>query len=91
MSSLLAIVYVWRVVEVLYLSAPASGTTAIDPPLMMTVPMIILAAACVYFGIFTDLTLGTAFGASEALLSGNPGLAEPSSATSALPIGKGGH
>ena len=69
MSSLLAIVYVWRVVEVLYLSAPASGTTANDPPLMMTVPMIILAAACVYFGIFTDLTLGTASDAPKAVPS----------------------
>jgi len=35
----------------------------------MLIPMWILAFACLFFGIFTDLTLGTAQTAAENLLS----------------------
>ena len=91
LSSLLAVVYVWRVFEVLYLTAPAEGVEASDPPLLMSVPMIILAVACVWFGVFTEVPLGTASIAADGLMSGTFGLAEPSSATSALPQGQGAH
>lgn len=87
LSSLLAVVYVWRVFEVLYLTAPTKEAS--DPPLLMLVPMVIMGGACIWFGVFTELPLGTAYTAAEGLLSGNPGLSPPSPDTSALPIGEG--
>lgn len=74
LSSLIAVIYVWRAVEVLYLQDPAEDTTARDPPALMMAPMIALAVACIWFGIDTDLTLGAAMTAAEGLLAGPIGL-----------------
>ena len=73
-GSLLAVIYVWRVVEVAYLRPPPEG---VDParneaPLTMLIPAWILIGLCVYFGIDTSLTLGVAQRAAEALLEGLP-------------------
>ena len=90
-SSLLAVAYVWRAVETLFLRAPSvTGDKAADPPGMMAAPMMLLAIACVWFGIFTNIPLGTAVTAAEVLLSGPFEMAAPSPFTSALPIGAGG-
>ena len=75
LSSLLAVVYVWRVVEVLYLHAPNPEAVHKEAPLSMLVPIWIMAAACVWFGFDTDLTLGAARTAAEGLLSGSDGMA----------------
>ncbi len=91
LSSLLAVAYVWRAVEVLYMTSPAEGSAARDPGPLMMVPMLLLGAACLWFGVFTDLPLGAARTAADVLLQGSFGLAEPSAATSALPLGAGGH
>ena len=69
LSSLLAIVYVWRVVEVAYLKAPPEGAARrSEAPLPMLVPMIVLAAATVWFGIDGDTTLRIAGEAANALM-----------------------
>jgi len=69
LSSLLAIVYVWRVVEVAYLKAPPEGPAPRgEAPLSMMVPMIVLAAATVWFGIDGDTTLRIAGEAANALM-----------------------
>lgn len=75
LSSLLAVIYVWRMFEVLYLTAPAEDCTAQDPPLPMLIPMLILAASCIWFGFDTELTLGSARVAAEGLLAGSAGMA----------------
>jgi multicomponent Na+:H+ antiporter subunit D len=75
LSSLLAVVYVWRMFEVLYLTAPADDCIAKDPPLTMLVPMWILAGASIWFGFDTELTLGSARVAAEGLLAGSAGMA----------------
>jgi multicomponent Na+:H+ antiporter subunit D len=68
-SSLLALIYVWRVVEVAYFEAPPEGREAVDEvPLSMLVPMSALAAATVVFGINTEFTAGVARAAAEMLL-----------------------
>ena len=72
-SSLLAVIYVWRVVEVLYLAEPKAVRT-IAAPLMMIVPLWIMALACIFFGLTTDLTLGAASAAAEGLFAGSAGL-----------------
>ena len=75
-SSLLAVIYVWRIVEALYLHTPNPDTVHREAPLMMLVPIWIMAGACVWFGFDTELTLGTARTAAEALLAGSAGMAE---------------
>ena len=74
-SSLLAIAYVWRLVEVLYMQPPRQAGRA-EAPLPMLLPLWLAAAATVWFGLDTGLTLGAARAAAEALLGGaGPALA----------------
>jgi len=69
-SSLLAVIYVWRVVEVLYMKQPAEGSTAKDAPLSMLVPLWIMALATIWFGFDTDVVLNAARSAADGLLHG---------------------
>lgn len=69
-SSLLAVIYVWRIVETLYMKPLAKDIIPKEAPLTMLVPIWIMALACVYFGLATDLTLNTAQIAADSLLSG---------------------
>ena len=69
LSSLLAVVYVWRFVEVAYFRAPTSGVSALkEAPASMLVLSWLMIAACLYFGLDTTLTLGGATQAAEALM-----------------------
>ncbi len=74
LSSLLAVIYVWRVIEVLYLKAPLAGTNYKEAPLTMLIPMWILALACIYFGFATDVTLTASRAAAQGLLAGSAGM-----------------
>jgi multicomponent Na+:H+ antiporter subunit D len=75
-SSLLAVIYVWRVIEVMYLHQPATNAVHKEAPWTMLLPMILLAVACVYLGADTQLTLGAAATAAEGLLAGTTGMIE---------------
>jgi len=73
LSSLLALVYVGRVVEALYFRRPAADHVRPDlreAPLGMLAPTWILIAAAVVFGLTTDWTYGVAAEAAELLLQG---------------------
>jgi multicomponent Na+:H+ antiporter subunit D len=70
LSSLLAVIYVWKVVEVLYMKQPDETRVLKEVPYSMLVPMWVLAIACIYFGFDTDLTLRSATVAAESLLGG---------------------
>lgn len=53
LSSLVAVVYVWRIVEVMYFTAPpVHEKTTFDRMAML--PAVILLGATVYFGLFPD-------------------------------------
>ncbi|RMH21101.1 MAG: monovalent cation/H+ antiporter subunit D family protein [Acidobacteria bacterium] len=67
-SSLLAVAYVWRVVEVAYFADRDAGAHPIKevPPLLL-VPTWILIGATVYFGLRTELTAGVAEAAAGVL------------------------
>ena len=70
-SSLLAVIYVWRVVEVIYFRP--TGAVAQDvneAPLSMLIPMWVLIGASIYFGIDATTTLDVAIAAARALLGG---------------------
>jgi len=70
LSSLLAVIYVWRVIEALYLSQPADGVDASEVSLWMIAPIWMMALACIYFGLATDITITAARSAAHGLLAG---------------------
>jgi multicomponent Na+:H+ antiporter subunit D len=66
-SSLLAVIYVGRVVE-LMVARPAPAGPIAEAPASMLIPMWILAAANIYFGLNTELTVDLAERAATALM-----------------------
>ena len=72
LSSLLAVIYVWRVVEAAYFQSPPADRKengeVREAPLSMLLPMWALIAACVYFGVETSASLDVAARAAEFLL-----------------------
>ena len=70
-SSLIAVAYVWRFVEIAYLRAPAPGAAKlVEAPAGMLIPAWIMVAGCVYFGLDTSFTLDGARLAAAVLLGG---------------------
>ncbi|MBI3434296.1 MAG: monovalent cation/H+ antiporter subunit D family protein, partial [Proteobacteria bacterium] len=70
-SSLISVVYVGRVIEVVWFRpALSTNAQASDPPLSMLAPILALAAATIYFGLDTSLTVGVVDGAVKTLLGG---------------------
>lgn len=68
-SSLLAVVYVWRVVEVAYFRRAADDAPPVrEAPLSLLVPTWALIVASYYFGIDATLTVGVARNAAQLLL-----------------------
>ncbi len=67
-SSALAIIYIWRVVEAAYFqSRPKNAKKIKEAPVLMLVSIYILAFSNIYFGINTDLTLGLSIEAANQL------------------------
>ncbi len=72
-SSLLAVIYVWRVVEQAYFRPPPAGRDVREEaPLGLLIPTWILVAANVYFGVHAGLTARVAEQAAQTLLGGAP-------------------
>ena len=67
-ASMLAIVYVWRVVEVAYFSPSPDGAPTGEAPISMLIPTWFLVLANFYFGIDTRISVGAATQAAEYLL-----------------------
>ena len=71
MSSFLALIYVWRVIEVLYLQEREEGGAPLEEaPLTMRVPTWVLIGGTVVFGLYTDWTVSAAQAAMQVLLGG---------------------
>jgi len=71
LGSLLALVYVWRVVETAYLQAPAKGAPAVgEAPLSMLLPLWLMALGSIYFGVDATRTASIALDAAAILLGG---------------------
>lgn len=71
LSSLLAVLYVWRFVEVAYFKEPRQDIVAVsEAPLGLLLPSAVLVVATVYFGLDTSLTVGSAARAAEFLMGG---------------------
>jgi multicomponent Na+:H+ antiporter subunit D len=68
LGSLLAVVYVWRIVEVAYFKPPlATGVATKEAPLLFLVPIWMLVLANIYFGIDTRLSVQVAQSAAQSL------------------------
>jgi multicomponent Na+:H+ antiporter subunit D len=72
-SSLLAVAYVWRVVEVAWLQEPGPELEHVtEAPIWMLVPTWTLIGASIFFGIWGGGTTEIATRAATALLQGSP-------------------
>jgi multicomponent Na+:H+ antiporter subunit D len=70
-SSVIALVYVGRVLEVIWLQDPSlQALQASEAPPAMLLPIMVLAAATVFFGFDTAWTAGVAATVAETLLGG---------------------
>ena len=67
-TSLLAVIYIWRVVEAAYFKPAPEGQIVREAPLALLVPAWTLALANLYFGLDTSLNAGVAQQAAEMLL-----------------------
>ena len=72
LSSLLAVIYIWRVVEVAVFQQPTEEKAVKEAPMAMLIPTWILMIAAVYFGFDTALTVDVAHTAIESLVYGGP-------------------
>jgi multicomponent Na+:H+ antiporter subunit D len=72
-GSLLAAVYIWRVIEIMYFGDHHEGALHSGPeaPLSMLVPVLILAASCLLLGLFVDIPLEIIGPAVTLLLGGS--------------------
>jgi multicomponent Na+:H+ antiporter subunit D len=70
LSSLLAVVYVWRIIEWVYFTPPRIIIDDVtDPPLNQLIPIWLLVLANIYYGIDTSLTVGISRKAATLLFS----------------------
>lgn len=73
LGSLLAIIYVWRIVEVAYFKPPLPDRGDIkEAPMSMLIPVWILVFANIYFGIDTRLSVQVATAAAGSLFGVSP-------------------
>ncbi len=69
LSSLMAVYYIWRVVETLYFGTPqATGIVAREAPPLLLIGTWIVALANLFFGLFPDIPVDLASGAAGLLL-----------------------
>lgn len=72
-SSLIAVVYVWRLVETLYLAPSVATTQVSEAPLTLLIPTWILVVASIWFGLDADFAIDISRKAAELLLQGGFG------------------
>ena len=73
LGSLLAVVYVWCIVETAYFKPPLAGSEAIkEAPLSFLVPIWVLVIANIYFGIDTRLSIQVTQVAAQSLFGVGP-------------------
>lgn len=70
LGSLLAVIYIWRVVEVAYFEEASGDEPVREAPISLLIPTWALVLANLYFGIDATLTSGIASGAARLLMGG---------------------
>jgi multicomponent Na+:H+ antiporter subunit D len=70
-SSLMAVVYIWRIVEALYFKAPVEGDTpTAEAPIQLLLVTGLVALLNIYFGLFPQVPIELANGAAALLMEG---------------------
>ncbi len=73
LGSLLAIIYVWRIVEAAYFKEPAVATDRVrEAPMAFLIPVWLLVAANIYFGVDTRFSVEMAQAAAQSLFGVSP-------------------
>ena len=72
MSSFIAFVYIWRVVEIVYFQEREDTTPVQEAPLRHLIPTWILIGGSIYFGFASELTAGVAGRAARYLMGVGP-------------------
>ena len=73
LTSLIAVMYVWRVIEAAWFRPLPEGHKDVrEAPLSLLIPIWVLAAANIWFGIDTRVSAGIAARAAEMLLGAGP-------------------
>ena len=68
LTSLLALVYVWRIIEAMYFRSSENGYKINEAPISMLIPMYVLVIMTIYFGIETSFSAGLASEAAKFLI-----------------------
>ncbi|MGB5252579.1 MAG: monovalent cation/H+ antiporter subunit D family protein [Sedimenticolaceae bacterium] len=69
LGSLLALIYIWKLVEAAYFGQPpGDAATVQEAPLSMLIPIWILVGANIYFGLYTEVSVGVASRAAAQLM-----------------------
>jgi len=68
-SSLLAIIYIWRVIEIAYLKPAPEGVTRREAPLSMLLPTWIFVGLIIWFGVNAMMSSTAAGRAAHALIN----------------------
>lgn len=74
-SSILALVYTWKIIETAYFNGAAEAVPVIKDrpiPYSMYAALMIFAGACLYFGLQTDINVGMATATAESLAGIRP-------------------
>ncbi|WP_114326053.1 monovalent cation/H+ antiporter subunit D family protein [Candidatus Colwellia aromaticivorans] len=73
LGSLLAVVYVWRIVEAAYFKEPLAGSMPVkEAPMLFLIPIWTLIIANIYFGLDTRLSVQVAQSAAQGLFGVSP-------------------
>jgi multicomponent Na+:H+ antiporter subunit D len=67
-SSLLSLIYIWRVIEIAYFGNKDTVEKILEQPLSLIAPALITSLLCVFFGFYTQLPLQLSKKATEILL-----------------------
>ncbi len=67
-TSVMAVVYIWRVIESAYFQEFKSDDDITEAPLSLLIPTWVLVLANLYFGINTDFTIGAAKAAAATMM-----------------------
>jgi len=73
LTSLLAVIYCWRVIETIYFKPLLSKNLTSETPISMLLPIWVGALACIYFGLNAEAIMTTSQMAAKSLYAGSFG------------------
>lgn len=73
LTTLMAVAYVWRIVEAIYFKKPdETAASCVEAPWQMLLPTVVMALACIYFGVNNQWLGDMTLQAAQLLLGESP-------------------